>query len=464
MTKVKKLTSDEILDKLENDPWWKEISDEMDRVYMLQQLDIPDKHKHETVEALFEYVSISDADLVRAESDPVYREAKRIIDGLRTGETFPERLFDLYESKIPETLNRLDQIARKLIPVISVKQVRDKLSAMWDSDRKSLASIDVSNLPKELNVQSADDRFVLRSVVRLQELDDRYRNYYVPPLPSKTYTPAAVSIAENNNIQVGMGASNEAAERRLRQRSKYLAYRVYDPLWHHQLERFEPEYVTFRLKWINDTELIDQLYKLHKAGEDVLTVFISFCESDERLQRLANAISSCPVTTAYGELFGEIVENYKGGRYRIAATGLLPLIEGIIWEFAWWWNNVNRNLFDRPITHSEYNSGKAEYYLLKPNGSKVKGRPNIGSLLRQTKFGEDVYFEVVEYLVAELFEERNPPLHGRDPFYGTQKKAAALIFVVETLERQITEAIKKMVGKDLLERIKDEKANSATAK
>jgi hypothetical protein len=82
--------------------------------------------------------------------------------------------------------------------------------------------------------------------------------------------------------------------------------------------------------------------------------------------------------------------------------------------------------------------------------------------LRQTKFGDDVYFEVVEYLVAELFEERNPALHGRDPFYGTQKKAAALIFVVETLERQITGAIKEVVGKDLIGRIKkDEKANSA---
>jgi hypothetical protein len=291
MSPVRKRTNDEILDQLENDPWWKEISDEMDRVYMLQQLNIPAKHKHETVEAMFEYLNISDEDLARAESDPVYQEAKRIIDGLQTGETFPERLFDLYESKIPGAIDRLDQIARNLIPVISVKRVRDKLTAMWDSDREGLAALDVNNLPNELNVQSADDRYVLRSMVRLQELDDRYRNDYVPPLPSKTYTPAAVSIGENNNIRVGMGAANETAERTLKQRSKYLAYRIYDPLWHHQLERFEPEYVTFRLKWINETDLIDRLYRLHKQGEDVLTVFISFCESDERLQRLANAIS-----------------------------------------------------------------------------------------------------------------------------------------------------------------------------
>jgi hypothetical protein len=85
-------------------------------------------------------------------------------------------------------------------------------------------------------------------------------------------------------------------------------------------------------------------------------------------------------------------------------------------------------------------------------------------LLRQTKFGEEVYFEVVEYLVAELFEERNPALHGRNPNYGTKKKAAALIFVVETLERQITDAMKKVIGKDLIDRIsKDEEVKSLTA-
>jgi hypothetical protein len=156
------------------------------------------------------------------------------------------------------------------------------------------------------------------------------------------------------------------------------------------------------------------------------------------------------------------MDSYDEGRFRISATALLPMIEGMIWEFGWWWNRNHGGLFDRAITHSEYSAGKTEYYLLKPDGTKVKGRPNVGSLLRQTKFGEDVYFEVVEYLVAELFDERNPALHGRDPFYGTQKKAAALIFVIETLERQITGAIKKFIGEDLIERIsKAEKAKSA---
>lgn len=83
------------------------------------------------------------------------------------------------------------------------------------------------------------------------------------------------------------------------------------------------------------------------------------------------------------------------------------------------------------------------------------GRPNVGQLLRQTKFGENVNFEVVEYLCEELFGERNPVLHGREPSYGSHRKAAALLFVVGTLERQITKAIKGQVGKDLIQRFGD---------
>jgi hypothetical protein len=89
---------------------------------------------------------------------------------------------------------------------------------------------------------------------------------------------------------------------------------------------------------------------------------------------------------------------------------------------------------------------------VKSDGTRAGGRPNVGQLLRQTKLGEEVYFEVVEYLCVELFQERNPVLHGREPRYGDRKKAAALLFVVETLERQITEAFKAQIGKELIQR------------
>lgn len=466
MSNETKPSPEEIQKMLETDPWWKEMSEEMDRVYSVHQLKgiVPDSHKHQVVEAMFENLFISAKDLAAAEGDPIFQEARQIVEGLNAGDAFPGRLFELHDAKVPGALNRINSAASNLIPMLSVEMVRDEVKRLWTSEWEVFATLDINKLPKNLRVTSADDRYVVRSLVKLQEYDDLFRRCQLDPLPGRTYMPAAVDEKPTGEISVGLEAANEDGERWLiKQRPKYIAYRIYDPLWDRRMERFEPEYVTFRLKWINETSLIDRLYKLHKQGKDVISVFISFCDDDQRLARLANAISSCPVTSAYGKLFAEIIDSYKDGRHSIAATGLLPLIEGIIWEFAWWWNNINGGLFDRPLTHAEYNGGTTEYQLLAPDGSKVNGRPNVGKLLRQTKFGEDVYFEVVEYLVAELFEERNPALHGRDPLYGTKKKAAALIFVVETLERQITGAIKKVIGKDLMERISmDEKAKSVS--
>ena len=57
-----------------------------------------------------------------------------------------------------------------------------------------------------------------------------------------------------------------------------------------------------------------------------------------------------------------------------------------------------------------------------------------------------------DFNIVATFEERNPVLHGREPRYGDRKKAAALLFVVETLERQITSAFKEQMGKELMQR------------
>ena len=451
MSEEKKLSPEEIEQLMKTNPWWKEISDEFDRVHMLHSLKgvVSDEQKNEVTHAMFEYLLISEADLSSAKSDPVYNEAKTIIEALNAEDTFPDRLVELYHSKIPEALNRINQAVLTLTPLLSDKAVQTEVEQLWASNRSAFDSVDINDLPPNLYVRSHDDRYILRSILNLQQLDNLFRNQRLYPFGSDTYTPLAVGESKNGNITVGAGAANKSAERMLNQRAKYLAYRVYNPLWQQEMERFEPEYVTFRLKWINDAELLKYLYEQHKAGKDVISVFISLYNDEDRLSRLKNAISSCPITQAYGTSFTEAVDSYKDGRFSVCATALLPMIEGIIWEFAWWWNEVNGGLFDRNITRIEYKDSSA-FQLLKVDGSKVNGRPNIGKLLRQTKFGEEVYFEVVEYLVVELFEERNPTLHGREPNYGSKKKAAALLFVVETLERQITGAIKEHIRKNLI--------------
>jgi hypothetical protein len=462
MSESKKYSNEEMQQLMETNTWWKEITDEIDRVYMIYQLKdvVSAEQKSEAVEAMFEHSLISEKDLIKAQSDSVFEEAKSIIEKLKTGDKFPDRLIELYNSKIPVALNVINQTVLALNPLLSSQTVQSEIENLWNSNRSSLKNIDLSRLPQNLYVKNADDRYILRSVIRLSELDGFFQNNKPYPFASDTYTPASVRNSDTKTIEVGFGALNEETESLLNQRVNYLAYRVYNPLWYCQMERYEPEYVTFRLKWINESQLIEYLYEHHKAGKDVISIFISLYNNEERLDRLKTAISFCPITQNYGTLFSEAVDSYKDGRYGVCATALLPMIEGIIWEFAWWWNETKGGLFDREITHIEYKDSTS-FELLKPDGSKTGGRPNIGKLLQQTKFGEEVYFEVVEYLTTELFEERNPTLHGRDPHYGSKKKAASLLFVIETLERQITGALKQDIGEHFIDLIKSGKLNES---
>jgi hypothetical protein len=344
------MSPEEMAALLENDPWWKEISKEMDRVWMVHHIKIPARHKNEVVNVVFEYDLIDEEMLKRAEGDPVYVEALSIISGLKAGDAFPEKLIELHDSRVPDAMDRINGAALRLISLLSDPNVKAEAGRVWASERSTLATVDLNHLPRPLYVRTADDRYIIRSLIELQELDDLFRNYSVHPFSSEQYSQANVSESEAKKVGDGVGD--------MRGRDKYLAYRVYDPLWKHRLlEGYESEYVTFRLKWAGGAltgSQMDYLYKQHKAGRDALAVFISIYEHEARLNRLKNAISSCPVTRRYGLLFGEAADCYKEGKFGASSVALLPIIEGVIWEYAWWWQTIHGGLFDRPVTREQY--------------------------------------------------------------------------------------------------------------
>jgi hypothetical protein len=236
MSEVKKLSTEEIMNLLENDPWWKEISDEMDRVGMVHRLNgvVPDRHKAETVQTMLEYTFITTDKLNQASTDPVYVEALTIISGLNLGDKFPDRLFELFESQIPRALERIDQAALQLMPLISDAAVRAELTNLWTSDRKAIEAVNLNSLPTKLYVATPDERYVIRALKRLQYLDDLFRNYQHYPFCGEDYFQSAVTSDDAEGISVGIGPT--------RWRDKLLAYRVYDPLWDRRMEESEPQF------------------------------------------------------------------------------------------------------------------------------------------------------------------------------------------------------------------------------
>lgn len=453
ITWAKNMRPEEIKDLFEINRWWKEISDELDRVLMIHQLKgvLPDTHKIEAIGALQEHTFISEEKLRSVSSDPVFMEARIILAGLAPDDPFPERLVELYKSKKPEALARLNESALCLISLLSDKPLRENIERVWNSKRYELKLLYLDNAPFPLYVGGVDQRYIIRCLSELACMEDIVRAPGQYPFAGPVYIPAKVENLEAESDQIGEIIEGGQEKPRI----NYLAYRVCDPLWDKWIERFEPEYVSFPLKWAGSIFTVKQmmrLYKQHKAGGDLIAQILPLYRNHDRLNRLATAIESCPITSSYKELFGEVVDNFQNSRFKVCSISLLPTIEGMLWEFAWWWNRVHGGLFDRPIDRPRYKA-RTGFELLCPNGGRIGGRPNIGALLRRTKFGEVVDVEFVEFLVEELFDERNPVLHGRNPQYGNEKKATALLLVVEIIERTITEVLKKKLGRDLLDNI-----------
>lgn len=428
------MTLDEMIELAKTDPWWKEIKEEVDRQWNLLQYEVPDLHKIETVNALIEVTEIGDDKLEGAANDPVFQQAKAIISNLRQGDSYPNELFDLFRGQIPGALAQINKYALQLIALITDKTLKSKAEDLWKKRAQSLA--DIRDMLQMRKVITLKNRFILSCLADLIEREEYYKND-PSPFMSDTYLPMKLGEEQRDRVD-------------------FLAYRVFDPLWIFTFERFEPEYVSFPLKWVPNlpSNVLRELYREHKHGTNVLLALISHFESQEELEHLAQMITSCPIISQFSDLFAEIVQSYRQGLYNIASVSLLSVIEGMVWAYAWWWNRFFGPVFDRSTSSEDYS--KCSFKLISSTGKTIKNRPTVGTLLRATSFGEHFYHEEIEYFCEDLFNERDPVMHGRNPRFGNKEKAATFLFVVWQIERTITGSVKDHFAKTIIDSIPEE--------
>lgn len=428
---------DNLEELFQTNPWWKGVSDECDRVYRVQQLPkfITPRHKHGVIEALFEHLEISEEKLQIAKGDPVFEEARAIIQNLKAGDPFPPRLSELFQSRKGEALKQIKNCFARLLVRVSHADCRTKIEQRWDESPGQFPPY--RSLVEKYSITDLSQRFIIRSIGELDELRARIHDAVYP-------------FHEDDYFPVTVGETKEEK----RERVDYLAYRVFDPLWISNIEHYEPEYVTFPLKWAGallNVTIMKELYAHHRNGNDVLAELIPYFKEGDALSILENAVRSCPLTSRHGELFGEIVSDFRSNKFRTCSISLLTLIEGLVWDFAWWWNLDTGKLFDRATSQIDFLKGK--FKLINKNGEEINTTPNIGLLLRHTRFGEEFYFEFLEFFCDELFSERNPVLHGRQPNYGNEKKVATLLFIVRCIEKEITEYFMGKFTEKVLEQV-----------
>lgn len=157
------MTPEEILGLMETDPWWIEISEELDRAWRIHHVKrlVSDTHKIEAVNALQEHTFITEEKLRLVSSDPVFIEARAILADLAPGDSFPERLFALYKSKKPDAFIKLKQFETGLMGLVSDREVKERIERIGHSHRTVLKQIYQDNAPLPFSIGSANDRYVV---------------------------------------------------------------------------------------------------------------------------------------------------------------------------------------------------------------------------------------------------------------------------------------------------------------
>lgn len=401
--------------------WWQEVIKECTRRHCVAQAGIPSKHKVIAAQMILEVISITDAQLTKARISPAFIEAKNIIGSLNVGDEFPKRLSEIFEERKTSAIAELDQMLLTLMSLITDETCKANFETVL-AEGKAI-KLSVAGIIEKYRIKDLLQKRIIRAIFELVEEKNRIGGLN-SPFSFKSYSPGEIGRGENDAIV---------------DRDDLLAYRVFDPLWRIERIVYEPMYLSFPLKWSSEISVltIRNLYEEHKAGKDVLFGLVNNYKNGEALEGLMDSILYCPVVCHHYQLFEEAVKAFKQELYRVCSVTLLSLIEGLIWSFAWWWNERKGPIFDRSLSQESYKNTKFE---LETKNFKKITKPTVGDLLRNTIFGDEIYDEFVEFYCEELFSERNPVLHGKEPKYGTSKKAATLLYVTQIVMSHITKA------------------------
>ncbi|MCI0662552.1 MAG: hypothetical protein L0220_15895 [Acidobacteria bacterium] len=399
--------------------WWQEVMKECLRRREVSQANVPVEHKVIAVQMLIEATSITDEQLAKARTSPAFIEARNIIGGLNSGDIFPERLVEIFLERKAFAIQELDQLLRMLASLISDSSCKTEVENVL-SGNKSTKRLS-PHIIEEYGIKDLIQKRVIFSIIELCDEKDLV-HCSDRPFHFEIYTHGRIGDREKEINSADL-----------------LAYCVHDPLWNMERIKYDPVSLSFPLRWASELPVttIRKLFEQHKEGKDVLLGLVGHYKDEEALVKLTDAIRYCPVVCHHYFLFEEAVQAFKSGLFRICSVTLLSLIEGMIWSFAWWWNERKGPIFDRSLSQESYKNAK---FSLMTKNFKTINKPNVGNLLRNTIFGDEVYDEFVEFYCEELFSERNPVLHGKEPKYGTPKKAATLLYVIQIVMRHITKA------------------------
>jgi hypothetical protein len=250
---------------------------------------------------------------------------------------------------------------------------------------------------------------------------------------------------------------------------KHYALEIDQPKLFTGLYTHEPEFQDFPYKWLSNLPMYLHrlLYETYKHG-DLLERFVvdEIEENDSYLDELREVAEILPPFREREQIVDEIIANYEDERYASAINLVLPQIEHLLWHYAAYMDTYREQIFiDADYQHHwDFNlRDQDNLKLLNSNGEEMK--PLIRDLVEYTALADELNPSVVEHFVEELFEERNPILHGNVSDYHSQIEAAKKIIffkihLEELKEAVVTDTVNRLMENGLFDQEGEEPVES----
>lgn len=250
---------------------------------------------------------------------------------------------------------------------------------------------------------------------------------------------------------------------------KHYALEIDQPKLFTGLYTHEPEFQGFPYKWLSNLPMYLHrlLYETYKHG-DLLERFVvdEIEENDSYLDELREVAEILPPFQEREQIIDEIIANYEDERYASVINLILPQIEHLLWHYAAYMDSYREQIFIEADFqhHWDFNLREEDdLKLLNQNGEKMK--PLVRDLVEHTVLSDELNPNVVEHFVEELFEERNPILHGNVSDYHSQIEAAKKIIffkihLEELKEAVVTDTVNRLMENGLFDQEGEEPVES----
>jgi hypothetical protein len=242
---------------------------------------------------------------------------------------------------------------------------------------------------------------------------------------------------------------------------KHYALQILKPRLYTQLYRFEEEYEDFPLRWLTDLTIPQAraLYQKYKQGDFDESFVVDEVERDGYFDEVLEEVAKLPPFREREDLMQEVVDNYRDERYASAINLILPQIEFLLWIYGAY---LDQQAGESIYLHADYDSfwqfnprEHDDLSLQSVNGGEIEN-PYIRDLVENTAVQDYLNEAIAEYFVEELYEERNPILHGNVADYHSDLEAAKKLIFFKTITERVTDQLRNDVVEQVYEELPDD--------